>query len=138
MTSRDCPGCHRSPCVARSQKHCKSSTIFSLKGLTGRCPCVATGRNASSCRASCRFTTPPESPATLLHAAAESIRPRAEDKQLEVRVEAPADLALVAVDAERFGHALNNLLDNAVAYTNRGGRITLSAARLGDIIELKV
>jgi two-component system, NtrC family, sensor histidine kinase KinB len=84
------------------------------------------------------LTTRPESPATLLHAAAESIRPRAEDKHLEVKVEAPAELALVAVDAERFGHALNNLLDNAVAYTNRGGRITLSAARLGDIIELKV
>jgi signal transduction histidine kinase len=80
----------------------------------------------------------PEAPATLLQTAADAIRPRAADKGLDVQVDVAADLPLVAVDAYRFGHALNNLLDNAVAYTPRGGRITLSAAAAGDSVTLAV
>jgi signal transduction histidine kinase len=76
-----------------------------------------------------------------LRAAAEAIRPRAEDKGVEVAVEvfgAEADLPPVAADAGRLGHALGNLLDNALAYTDRGGRITLSAAAEGDRVVLAV
>jgi PAS domain S-box-containing protein len=71
----------------------------------------------------------PESPADLLQTAAEAIRPRAEDKGVAVVVEAPSDLPRVAADARRLGYALSNLLDNAVAYTERGGRIVLSATQ---------
>jgi signal transduction histidine kinase len=70
----------------------------------------------------------PEAPATLLRAAAEALRPRADDKGVAVAVEAADDLPAVAVDVQRLEHALGNLLDNALAYTERGGRITLSAA----------
>jgi signal transduction histidine kinase len=83
----------------------------------------------------------PEAPAALLRAAAEAIRPRAEDKGVEVAVEVSgeeADLPPVAADAGRLGHALGNLLDNALAYTDRGGRITLSAAAEGDRVVLAV
>jgi signal transduction histidine kinase len=71
----------------------------------------------------------PEMPSDLLQTAADAIRPRAEDKGVEVVVEIPPDLPPVAVDAPRLEHALGNLLDNAVVYTDRGGRITLSAAQ---------
>src|SRR5205807_9001447 len=80
----------------------------------------------------------PQAPAAVLQAAAEAVRPRAEDKGVALHVEAPADVPTVAVDSQRFGHALNNLLDNAVAYTTRGGRITLSAAARGDAVVLTV
>jgi PAS domain S-box-containing protein len=80
----------------------------------------------------------PEPPRAVLQAAAEAVRPRAEDKGISVTVEAPDDLPLVAVDDQRLGHALGNLLDNAVAYTERGGRITLSAAAEGDGVTLAV
>jgi PAS domain S-box-containing protein len=80
----------------------------------------------------------PEAPADLLRAAAEAVRPRAEDKKVAVVVEAPDDLPRVAVDAGRLGHALDNLLDNALAYTNRGGRIILSAEASGDHVTLAV
>jgi signal transduction histidine kinase len=80
----------------------------------------------------------PEPPRAVLEAAAEAVRPRAEDKGIAVTVEAPDDLPLVAVDGQRLGHALGNLLDNAVAYTERGGRITLSAAADGDRVTLAV
>jgi signal transduction histidine kinase len=80
----------------------------------------------------------PEQPATLLREAAESIRPRAEDKGVSVRVEAAADLPAVAADRQRLGHALGNLLDNALNYTERGGRITLTASADVDTVTLTV
>jgi signal transduction histidine kinase len=69
----------------------------------------------------------PEEPGALLQAAAEAARPRAEAKHVELTVQAAPGLPPVAADAVRLGQALNNLLDNAVAYTNQGGRITLGA-----------
>jgi signal transduction histidine kinase/HAMP domain-containing protein len=69
----------------------------------------------------------PEAPADLLCSAAEEVKPRAEDKGVAVAVEAAPDLPAVAVDGERMRHALSNLLNNALAFTERAGRITLSA-----------
>ena len=68
-----------------------------------------------------------ERPASLLQAAAEAFRPRAQDRGIELLLEAPGDLPLVAVDADQFQHALQNLLDNALRHTPQGGRITLAA-----------
>jgi len=79
-----------------------------------------------------------ESPSELLQAAADVVRPRALDKRLAIHVEAAADLPLVAADAQRLAFALNNLLDNAVTYTDRGGKITLSATVAGDTLTLTV
>jgi NtrC-family two-component system sensor histidine kinase KinB len=79
-----------------------------------------------------------ELPASLLEGAAESVRPRALDKGIDLEVEAPANLPAVAADPERLGHALGNLLDNAITYTNRGGKITLRAFRTDHAITLAV
>ena len=56
--------------------------------------------------------TEPARPAELLRAAADAAAPRAADKRVELAVEGAADLPPVAVDRERFGHALDNLVDN--------------------------
>jgi signal transduction histidine kinase len=80
----------------------------------------------------------PESVEALLQAAAESARPRAQDKGLELKVEVPAGLPPVAADADRLGNALRNLLDNALTYTDHGGRITLGAAAGPDGVTLTV
>jgi signal transduction histidine kinase len=74
----------------------------------------------------------------LLQSAADAVRPRAEDKGLELIVDLPVDLPLAAVDAERLSHALGNLLDNALTYTDRGGKITLSAAQTDNTITISV
>ena len=71
-------------------------------------------------------------PADLLRAAADEVATRAEDKRVAVAVEAAPDVPLVIVDAVRLGRALNNLLDNAVTYTEPGGTVTLSAKRPAD------
>jgi signal transduction histidine kinase len=80
----------------------------------------------------------PEAPEDLLRTAAESIRPRAEDKGVMVRVELPPDLPPVAANRTQLEHALNNLLDNALKYTESGGRITLTAETAGEQVALLV
>src|SRR5207248_754450 len=52
---------------------------------------------------------------------------RAEAKHVELVAEDATALPPVAVDPERFGYALNNLVDNALTYTEAGGKVTLSA-----------
>jgi two-component system, NtrC family, sensor histidine kinase KinB len=69
-----------------------------------------------------------EEPRVLLQAAGDALRSRAIAKRIEVVIEAAEDLPAVAVDPQCFGHALDNLLDNALTYTKEGGRITLAAA----------
>lgn len=66
-------------------------------------------------------------PQALLQRASDAIRPRADDRGVEIVVDAPANLPAAAVDAERLGHALRNLLENALTYTDRGGKISLQA-----------
>jgi NtrC-family two-component system sensor histidine kinase KinB len=73
-----------------------------------------------------------ESPQALLQAAADAVRPRAEAKHVELIVEDVSHVPAVAADPVRLGHALNNLLDNAVTYTEAGGRIALSARALDE------
>ncbi len=80
----------------------------------------------------------PEMPDALLRAAAEAIRPRAEDKRVDVVVDVPPGLPLVAADASRIGTALRNLLDNALTYTDAGGRITLSAKAVPEAVTFTV
>lgn len=67
----------------------------------------------------------------LLRRATDSVRPRAEDKHVELVMETGEPLPAVAVDPERIGQALENLLNNAVNYTPTGGKVTLSAV-VGD------
>jgi signal transduction histidine kinase len=73
-----------------------------------------------------------ESPQTLLEAAADTARPRAEAKHVNLIVEDASHLPQIAADTARLGHALNNLLDNALTYTDQGGSITLSARALDE------
>jgi PAS domain S-box-containing protein len=80
----------------------------------------------------------PESVELLLKAAAEAIGPRAQDKGVEIVLDVPPELPLVVADAARIGTALRNLLDNALTYTDPGGKITLSAAAGAEDVTLSV
>jgi len=74
-----------------------------------------------------RLRLQPESPTSLLQAASESFRPRAEDRGIELAMDVDGNLPSVAVDADQFQRALQNLLDNALVHTPPGGQIMLSA-----------
>jgi NtrC-family two-component system sensor histidine kinase KinB len=80
----------------------------------------------------------PEQPLRLLQTTTEASRSRAEEKGVELVVDAPEDLPLVLVDAEAIGHALSNLIDNAVIHTDQGGQIILAASYSGDVVTLSV
>ena len=80
----------------------------------------------------------PERPADLVRSALENFRPRADDKGVTVAAEVSEDLPEVDADAQRLRHALDNLLDNALAYTEAGGRIRVAAAAVGDTITFTV
>ena len=63
---------------------------------------------------------------TLMEDTVELYRYVAEDKEVALQVNAPADLFLTA-DRNRMRQVLANLLDNAIKYTPPGGRIDLEA-----------
>jgi two-component system, NtrC family, sensor histidine kinase KinB len=80
----------------------------------------------------------PESPSKLLQGAVDAVRARAEDKGVQIALNAVSGLPEIAVDAARLGHALRNLLDNALTYTDRGGKITVSATADAEAVTLSV
>lgn len=80
----------------------------------------------------------PEDPLALLRSAVERVRPRMGDVRMIIDA-GTAPLPCVAADSQRLGRALDNLLVNAAAYTDPGGRVSLSARQVpGGKVELAV
>ena len=61
----------------------------------------------------------------------------AEDAGVTLQSSVPADLNVPA-DRDRLRQALANLVDNAIKYTPRGGRVDVSAARDQDTVMIRV
>lgn len=70
------------------------------------------------------------SPAELLQRTYSTFEPVAEERGLSLTLSPPAPLPDVAGDVELLERALNNLVDNAIKYTERGG-VTLGAVEEG-------
>lgn len=66
------------------------------------------------------------------------VRERAKHKQLQVKIDCPANLRPIQMDERRMKHAFLNLLHNAIEYTNPGGEIALGARLEDDEIALSV
>lgn len=79
-----------------------------------------------------RLDLRPVDPADLLRAAADATAARADDRRITVAIRDDPGLPRVLVDPDRLGRALNNLMDNALTYTDPGGTITLAATRADD------
>jgi len=67
---------------------------------------------------------------TLVERAADLYLEVAEEAGISVTLDLPA-VVEISADAIRLGQAINNLVDNALKYTPRGGRVTLTTARDG-------
>jgi len=73
----------------------------------------------------------------VAQAAVEAVRPQAEARDLRFSLDMPPDL-LIEADAHRVAQVLRNLLNNAMDFTPRGGRITIVAQREGAFVHTEV
>jgi two-component system phosphate regulon sensor histidine kinase PhoR len=80
----------------------------------------------------------PTSVAAVADAVIEVVRPRAAAKQIGLEVDVPVDLPLVHADHDRLQQILINLLDNAVKYTDAGGRVAVRARTVDGSVEVAV
>src|SRR6266498_2998057 len=59
-------------------------------------------------------------------------------KNISFELDVPAGLPSMEVDPGRMTQVLTNILDNALRHTPEGGRITLAAKEVNDMVELSV
>ncbi len=76
--------------------------------------------------------------ASVVQQTVEACRPLAEAARHELTVSLPAEPVSVYADAARLAQVFGNLLNNACKYTEPGGRISLTAERQGDEVEVRV
>jgi signal transduction histidine kinase len=77
-------------------------------------------------------------PLVLLEQSANTFKAQAEQQDVELRVDAAPDLPGVEVDPYRMAQVLDNLVSNALRYTQPGGEIRLSADASDGSLLLKV
>lgn len=78
------------------------------------------------------------SPELIVHYAVESCLPLAAAASVGLETEVASGLPLVVADEDRIQQVLGNLLNNAIKFTPRGGRIVVVAQREGDDIQFAV
>lgn len=79
-----------------------------------------------------------ESLAAILASVADAVQPSIDSAGHELVVELPDEPLVIRADAVRLSQAISNVLENAVKYTPRGGRVTLRAWREGELAVIVV
>ena len=80
----------------------------------------------------------PTAAAPILEALEAMHAPQAVDRGVIFGVEAPAAELRFTADAERLVQAVGNLLGNAIKFTPRGGRVTLSVEQRAEAVAFRV
>jgi signal transduction histidine kinase len=73
----------------------------------------------------------------LLAACVERLSPQAQAAGIALELDAP-DAPTITGDGDRLAQVFANLLDNAIAHTPAGGRVTLAAHQVGNTVEVTV
>jgi len=83
-------------------------------------------------------TLAPVKAAVLLREALAPSRPRIDGARLELRVDAPDNLPAVSADVSQIERVMANLISNAVRATPQGGRITVTAREVPNLVQVSV
>ncbi|HEY9899619.1 MAG TPA: ATP-binding protein [Pantanalinema sp.] len=65
-------------------------------------------------------------------------RPLAEHKGLRIDASLPSELPAILADPDRFQQVMNNLVSNAIKYTQEAGSITIRARAAGECVAIEV
>jgi signal transduction histidine kinase len=74
----------------------------------------------------------------LLRDAQVNFDPQADDRGVTLALDVPVELPQVTADRRRISQVVGNLLTNALRHTPQGGCVTLSAAAMGQAVEVVV
>jgi signal transduction histidine kinase len=87
-----------------------------------------------------RFTLSPRpvDPAALVTDLLDQQAPIAEEAGVTLGAEVPPDAPAIAADRDRIAQVLSNLIANALAFTPRGGAVTVRCLPAGDALRLEV
>ena len=77
-------------------------------------------------------------PEEVIEKAVTATQPLAAEKEVDLKIQMPADLPAIEADPDRLGQVLRNLLNNAVTHTPAGGHVNIEACRRSGEIEVRV
>lgn len=80
----------------------------------------------------------PADVSTLARTVTKRLAPHSESKRISLDLELAPDLPRVLADEDRAVQVLTNLTGNALQYTPEGGRITISAKRIDNEVQISV
>jgi two-component system sensor histidine kinase/response regulator len=63
---------------------------------------------------------------------------KAKAKEINVKIDTPSDFPLVEADVEKIGWVLMQLFDNAIKFTNKGGRVRIEARSENNLITVGI
>lgn len=74
----------------------------------------------------------------LIGDVAHELRPQYREKEVDLELQLPSPLPTVSADKWRMTQVMTNLLGNALQYTPKGGRVTVTAGREKEVLVVRV
>jgi CheY-like chemotaxis protein/two-component sensor histidine kinase len=76
--------------------------------------------------------------ADAIRAAIDAVEPLSAERGIRLTSDIAADIGIVRVDPGRLQQVVWNLLSNSVKFTPSGGRVSVTARRIGDLVQIEV